>query len=64
MNLGMALEVVLPNEALVAVIATELAVTEMGLNVAANVLAAAKGLVALWIQTGPAMGERILRRDV
>jgi hypothetical protein len=52
-DFGVALEVVLPDEALSAVWALVLPVVEMGLNVALDVLLAAERLVAPFVETPP-----------
>jgi hypothetical protein len=52
-NLCVTLQVVLSNEALAAVVALELAITEMGLDVGTDVLLAAELLVAPIEETGP-----------
>lgn len=49
----MALQVVLANEAFLAVRTLELSVSEMGLDVGFDVLLAPESLVAFWVQTNP-----------
>jgi hypothetical protein len=64
-DLGMALQIVLPHKALAAVIAPELAIPQMRLHVAADVLAASKRLgVASGVETRPAVVGDVLRGDV
>jgi hypothetical protein len=53
MNLGMSLEVVATNEALVAVVALELSVAQMGLYMGLDVLFAAEALVAVLVPADP-----------
>jgi hypothetical protein len=71
-NLCVTLQVVLSNETLAAVIALELAITEMGLDMGTNILLATELLVASIKETGPfaiavVLGAdellNILRRD-
>lgn len=52
-DFGVALEVVLADEAFTAAVATVLAVAEMGLHVGSDVFAASEGLVAAWVETCP-----------
>jgi hypothetical protein len=52
-DLCVALEVVLANEALAAVVALELAIAKVSLHVSANVLLPAEALVALGEHAGP-----------
>ena len=60
----MALEIVLPHEALAASIALELPVAEMCLNVRADVLPPAKDFAAILVQTCPLVRLWILLADV
>jgi hypothetical protein len=62
-DLCVTLEVVLSDEALAAVVALELAITEMGLDVGTNVLLAAELLVAPIEETGPLAIAVILGAD-
>jgi hypothetical protein len=62
-NLCVTLEVMLSNEALAAVIALELAIAEVGLDVGTDVLLAAELLVASIKQTGPLAIAVILGAD-
>jgi hypothetical protein len=62
-NLCVALQVVLSDEALAAVIALELAITKMGLDVGTDVLLAAELLVAPIEETGPLAIAVILGAD-
>ena len=62
-NLCVTLEVMLSNEALAAVIALELAIAKMGLDVGTDVLLAPELLVASIKQTGPLAIAVILGAD-
>jgi len=62
-NLCVTLEVMLSNKALAAVVALELAIAKMGLDVGTDVLLAAELLVAFIKQTGPLAIAVILGAD-
>jgi len=62
-NLCVTLQVVLSNKALAAVVALELTVTKMGLDVSTNVLLAAELLVAPIEEAGPLAIAVILGTD-
>ena len=53
MDLGMSLQVVTSNEALVAVVAFELTITKMSLDVGLDVLLAAETLIAVFVFANP-----------
>jgi hypothetical protein len=49
MNLGMALQIMLPNEAFFAVRALELSVSKMSLDMRLDVFLSAKAFLTIWI---------------
>jgi hypothetical protein len=63
MDLSVSLEVVATNEALVAVIAFELTITKVGLNVRLNVLFAAETFVAILVSADPLVVRRLRTLD-
>lgn len=63
-DFGVPLQVVLPHEALAAMVAAELPVAQVRLHVAADVLAPAERLAAGWEEARPPVAERVLRADV
>jgi hypothetical protein len=63
MNFGMAFEIVLSDEAFLAVGALELSVSEMGLDVRLDVLLPSKAFLAIRVETNPFSIERIRSRN-
>lgn len=58
-NLGMALEIVASDEAFLAMVATELSVTQMSLNMRLDVLFSAESLVAVFVLANPFVVSRV-----